>query len=228
MVATTGPTQGCGDWRRLFDAQLAPLRGAIKPYIWWKWLHLYLWYWSFAPKDWNSNKAISRNCGQVDGSILPNMIGLGKPRQSAFGDLYAWFRDISDVACPQTKLLETVSYWTELPKGALFEEYGLRDSSETYPMLPSKITIEEVPGIIALDWMNGRKNAQFNQKSQRSSSGLTIWGTKRSLFLRHCRSQQLFASKKIMTNSRRRCSHRWCICHWWRLPKKSEFVIANL
>lgn len=130
-------------------------------------------------------------CGQVDGSILPSMIGL-EAGQSAFGDIYAWFKRL--LLWPAEQLL-TGSCLIDAAVGRTLAKE-----------LADKVLIElakqaaDIPigesGVVALDWMNGRRTPDANQALKGALMGLNL-GSDAPRIFRALVEATAFGSKKI-------------------------------
>ena len=138
------------------------------------------------------DKLIPGICGQVDGSILPGMIGL-EAGQSAFGDIYAWFKRV--VEWPITNIISKSSLIDEAAKAKLLEETldgiipALTAEAEKIPMSESTI--------VATDWMNGRRTPDANQLLTGTIAGLTL-GSTAPLIFRALVEATAFGSKAII------------------------------
>ncbi len=114
-------------------------------------------------------KQIQGICGQVDGSVIPGMVGL-EAGQSGFGDIYAWFRRL--LSYPLKKIIANTGLIDEETKNMLIKE----TVDSIFPALNAEA--EKIPigesGIIATDWMNGRRTPNANQRLTGSISGLTL------------------------------------------------------
>src|SRR3990170_8203168 len=87
-----------------FDCHMGAVGGQIEPYHLSKVMGTSTCDMMVIPKPDMKGKLVNGICGQVDGSIIPGMIGL-EAGQSAFGDTYAWFKNI--LAWPVKNLLES-------------------------------------------------------------------------------------------------------------------------
>ena len=123
-------------------------------------------------------QAVSRGfCGQVDGSVIPGLIGL-EAGQSAYGDVYAWFRQI--LLWP----LETLLPGT----GWLNPDYAARLKREAEACILRRLTAEaeglglDETGLVALDCLNGRRTPDADQTLKGAIIGLTLGTTPAKIF----------------------------------------------
>jgi L-ribulokinase len=122
-----------------------------------------------APMAEVGDKLVAGICGQVDGSIIPGMLGL-EAGQSAFGDIYAWFGQL--LMWPLNNIVSDIKWLDEASKKKIREEAGdkiLAELSKQAETLP----IEET-SVLALDWMNGRRTPDANQSLKGAIIGLSL------------------------------------------------------
>ena len=131
-------------------------------------------------------------CGQVDGSVIPGMIGL-EAGQSAFGDLYAWFKNV--LSWPIEHLLKKTSLINEELKDQLCEEI-LDNMIPELSEEAEKIPVEESL-LLATDWVNGRRTPDANQLVKGTITGLTL-GSSAPLIFRALVEATAFGSKAIV------------------------------
>lgn len=111
------------------------------------------------------DKAIRGICGQVDGSVLPNYIGI-EAGQSAFGDIYAWFRRVMEWPLRYIAECDEHIFDKILPK--------LTAEAEQLPLTESDP--------VAVDWFNGRRSPDDDPRATGAITGLTLATTAPQLF----------------------------------------------
>jgi len=158
-------------------------------------------------------------CGQVDGSIIPNMLGM-EAGQSAFGDIYAWFRQV--LLWPVKQILGNSPLVDESTKNRLIEEI----SDNIIPKLSEaaeKISIEE-SSIVAVDWMNGRRTPDANQELKGAITGLNL-GSDAPRIFRALVEATAFGAKKIVDRFIEEGVEIKGIIAIGGIPKRSPFIM---
>ncbi|MFA6482221.1 MAG: ribulokinase [Bacteroidales bacterium] len=150
-----------------FDAHMGAVGGGIQPYSLLRVMGTSTCDMLIAPYDAMQGKLVRGICGQVDGSIVPGMVGL-EAGQSAFGDVYAWFRNM--ISWP----LQFITNPTERER---ISESILTRITEEAALLPDDDLIP-----LASDWFNGRRTPDADQTLTATLSGLTLGTTAPMLF----------------------------------------------
>ncbi|HEY5470448.1 MAG TPA: ribulokinase [Bacteroidales bacterium] len=152
-----------------FDAHTGAVGGEIIPYHLVKVMGTSTCDMIVAPMAEMGDKLVAGICGQVNGSIVPGMLGL-EAGQSAFGDIYAWFGKL--LMWPVTNIISEMSWLDENTKKKIEEETADKVIAELSKQAES-LTVEET-SIIALDWMNGRRTPDANQALKGAITGLSL------------------------------------------------------
>ncbi|MBP6964320.1 MAG: ribulokinase [Armatimonadetes bacterium] len=126
-------------------------------------------------------------CGQVDGSIVPGMIGF-EAGQSAVGDIFAWYRD--QMRWPIENLFCHESHVSDMSNHA---------KANALPIL-TDLAANTKPGqsgLLALDWLNGNRTILVDVNLTGMILGLTL-GTRPEEIFRALIEATAFGARVIM------------------------------
>jgi len=159
------------------------------------------------------DKFISGISGQVDGSVIPDMIGI-EAGQSAFGDVYAWFRDILS--------------WTliEFIDNKTLNE-SIKDKIIPYLSEKAQSIATDETSLVSLDWLNGRRSPFADQTLKGVISGLTLGTTPPSIF-KSLVEATAFGSKAIMEHLQKEGVKISEVIAVGGISKKSPYVMQTL
>ncbi|WP_102798884.1 ribulokinase [Bowmanella denitrificans] len=165
-----------------------------------------------------ADKSVRGICGQVDGSVLPGMIGL-EAGQSAFGDLYAWFKDL--LLWPARAILPHTAAGQNAELLKVLEQQTLNALSEAAHQLPLSDS-----AITALDWVNGRRTPDADQSLSMAITGLKM-GSHAPQIFKALVEATAFGSRAITERFRAEGVPIESIVVIGGISKKSDFVMQT-
>ena len=205
-----------------FDAHMGAVGGAIEPFYLSKVMGTSTCDMLVAPTESMEGTLVQGICGQVNGSIIPGMTGL-EAGQSAFGDVYAWFKNL--LSWPLEEVVGKSKLIDKKTREKLLEEAAGR----LIPQLTKaaqKLTPEE-SGLIALDWLNGRRTPDANQALKGAIFGLNL-GTDAPKIFRALVEATCFGARSIVDRFQREGVPIQGVIGLGGVAKKSPFVMQTM
>lgn len=157
-------------------------------------------------------------CGQVDGSVIPDMIGL-EAGQSAFGDLYAWFKNV--VLWPTRQLISELTESGQIDLVKRIEDSALIRLSSAAAQLPVKTT-----DVTALDWVNGRRTPDADQSVSMAITGIKM-GTDAPQLFKALVEATAFGARAITERFRNEGVPIESVVVIGGISKKSDYVMQT-
>jgi L-ribulokinase len=204
-----------------FDAHMGAIGGEIEPYYLSKVMGTSTCDMLVAPKT-GKEKLVRGICGQVDGSVVPGMLGL-EAGQSAFGDVYAWFTKV--ISWPLMHVLNHSTLLSPEVKEQLIQE----TIDKIMPALSAAAQqVNPVESsVIALDWMNGRRTPDANQHLKGAIMGLNLGSDAPKIF-RALVESTCFGARKIVDRFREEGVPIKGLIGLGGVAKKSPFIMQTM
>jgi L-ribulokinase len=152
-----------------FDAHMGAVGGQIEPYYVSKVMGTSTCDILVAPEEDINDILVKGICGQVPGSVIPGMMGM-EAGQSAFGDAYAWFRNL--LMWPLKQMLSQSSVIDADKSKQLIEESESKLIAEL-SKYAAQLEVNE-DDELAIDWFNGRRTPDANQMLEGGFYGLSL------------------------------------------------------
>jgi L-ribulokinase len=152
-----------------FDAHMGAVGGQIEPYYLSKVMGTSTCDILVAPEDDVEDILVKGICGQVPGSVIPGMMGM-EAGQSAFGDAYAWFRNLLMWPLKQT-LTQSEIIDADKSKALIEESEGKLIAELSKYAAQLEVNEDDE---LAVDWFNGRRTPDANQMLEGAFFGLNL------------------------------------------------------
>jgi L-ribulokinase len=137
-------------------------------------------------------KDLKQICGQAENSIIPGYIGI-EAGQAAFGDIYAWYKDI--LLWPLQNIIKFSTVISEEQKNVLLKECSNKLLLELEKAV--KLTnLENEQQVISIDWFNGRRYPILNENVRGAIIGLSLGSTAPDIY-KSIILATVFGSKRI-------------------------------
>ena len=205
-----------------FDCHMGAVGGEIEPYYLSKVIGTSTCDILVAPKADISDTLVKGICGQVDGSVIPGMIGM-EAGQSAFGDAYAWFKQV--LTWPVKNLLVNSEVLSEEDTKKVLnfiDDQVIPQLGKQAEALPVTETSE-----LALDWFNGRRTPDADQTLKAALCGLNL-GTDAPRIFRAIVEATCFGAKSIVERFIREGIPVKGIIGLGGVAKKSPFIMQTM
>jgi len=203
------------------DAHLGAVGGQIKPYYLSKVMGTSTCDMLVIPRSDKKQILVPGISGQVDGSIVPGMIGF-EAGQSAFGDVYDWFKQLLTKTTFDYILKSDLDDEVKQQLIKSIETNILMDLSEAAKRLPFDAYSE-----LAVDWFNGRRTPNANPYLKAGIFNLDLASDAPNIF-RSLVETTCFGSKKIVEHFIEKGIPIKGIIAIGGVARKSDFVMQTM